>query len=202
MRWTGEGDLDSDWETGTLLADGTGDGEKGAARASRRDAPGLEPETGTVELADETGTEVVLRADSEGTGRGSDFTSTGTELEAAAGAAGAASSGEGVAACEDIDTSAAAPSGAELSAFRGGLTGGEGPDGRSSAGPRSTGADSRAAEGDFNLSQPATLCSGDPHHRQVPSLLRQSRSQCPAFLQYLQVTVGHLEIRWLGAPHR
>ena len=135
MRWTEEGDLDSDWETGTLLADGTGDGEKGAARASRRDAPGSEPETGTVELADETGTEVVLRTDSPGMGRGSDFTSTGTELEAGAGTvpkAGAASSGEGVTACEDIDTSAAAPSGAELSAFRGGLTGGEGPDGRSS----------------------------------------------------------------------
>ena len=62
------------------------------------------------------------------------------------------------------------------------------------ADPWGTGGDLRAEMGDLNLSQPATLCPGDPHHRQVPSLLRQFRSQCPALLQCLHVTVGHLEI--------
>ena len=81
-------------------------------------------------------------------------------------------------------------------------SGSEGLDTIPVADPWGTGGDLRAEMGDLNLSHPATLWPGDPHHRQVPSLLRQFRSQCPALLQYLHVTVGHLEIRCSGEPQR
>ena len=165
IRWTGDGDTRLGWETGTRT-EGAAAGGAGVAGDSRPLSSDSDPDSDS-----QTGSEL-------GNGVGEEqLFFTRKDPPGDASAPGVASSAEWDTTGADVDTGGAAFPVAKLTSLPDDSTGTVGLVSRPGAELRGAVTGSRAAGGDFSRSQSATICPEDPHHRQVPSLLRQSRNQ-------------------------